>query len=213
MELTQRRTRLDAELVAQRAPAVMERLERVGLAAGGVERAHQLAAQPLAQRVASHLRVELGHQRGVVTEREVRLDPVLERAEPLLLQPRDLRLGEVLIGEVGERGTAPHRERLPEPLCRRRGITGFERGPAVAQLQLEAVGVQLARGDVEDVSAALCAKRAGAGIGAVGERPAQLRHGVLERLPRCRRRRLPPELVDQALGGDELVAMQEEQSQ
>ena len=61
MVLAQRRARLDAELVEQRAPRVVERRERVGLAARPVERRHQLHAQPLAQRVERHRGLELGH--------------------------------------------------------------------------------------------------------------------------------------------------------
>src|SRR5262249_57763871 len=51
VEPLQRRARLDAELVDECAPGVEIRLERLGLAARAVERQHQLAAQPFAERV------------------------------------------------------------------------------------------------------------------------------------------------------------------
>ena len=47
--------------------------------------------------------------------------------------------------------------------------------------------------------------------GLVAERAADLEDGVLERLRRGRRRALAPERVDQPLGGDDLVAVDQQQ--
>ena len=47
VQLLERRARVDAELLVQRATRVVEDLERVALAAGSVEREHQVPAQPL----------------------------------------------------------------------------------------------------------------------------------------------------------------------
>ena len=59
-------------------------------------------------------RLELGDELCVAPEREVRLDALLERDGAQLLEPRDLRLRERLVEEVGERGAAPERERLAQ---------------------------------------------------------------------------------------------------
>ena len=118
MPLPQRGPGVDAELVDQRPAGVVERRERVRLAAGVVEREHQLRAEPLAQRMAGDLRLELADQLGAAAQREIGLDPVLERRQPLLLEPRDLRLRERLVGHVGQRRAAPDRERLPQPFGR-----------------------------------------------------------------------------------------------
>ena len=40
-------------------------------------------------------------------ERQVRVDPLLERARPQLLEPSDLGLREALVGDVGERSPPP----------------------------------------------------------------------------------------------------------
>jgi hypothetical protein len=48
---------------------------------------------------------------------EVRLDPLLEGRQVKLLEPADRGLHEGLVGEVGQRGASPERERLPEPVC------------------------------------------------------------------------------------------------
>ena len=41
-------------------------------------------------------------------------DPLLARDEPQLLEPADLGLGEVVVGQVGERRPAPERECLAQ---------------------------------------------------------------------------------------------------
>ena len=80
LELAQAWPRLDPELVDEPCPRGLEGGERLRLAARPVEREHQLAAQPLAQRVLRDERLELGDELGVPTEREVGLDPPLERS-------------------------------------------------------------------------------------------------------------------------------------
>src|SRR5581483_12237676 len=47
----------------------------------------------------------------------------------------------------------------------------------------------------------------------VADRAAQCRHADVERLPRGRRRRFPPELVDQAVEGNRLAGVQQEERQ
>ncbi len=207
MPLPQRGPGVDAELVVQRAAGVVERRERVRLAAGVVEREHQLRAEPLAQRMAGDLRLELADQLGAAAEREVGLDPVLERRQPLLLEPRDLRLRERLVGQVGQRRAAPHRKGLPQPFGRGRRVAGVERGAAAGSQRLEAVRVELAGRHPQHIAARLRSQ----GRRPVAERPANLQHGVLQRLGRGRRRRPAPERVDQPLGRDDLVAVDQQQ--
>ena len=116
LQLLQRRARLDPELVDEHAAGGLVGGQRLGLAARPVEREHQLAAQALAEGVLRRQRVELRDQRGVAAEREVGVDPHLDREQVHLLEAPDRRLGERLVGEVGERGAAPERERLAQLL-------------------------------------------------------------------------------------------------
>src|SRR5581483_6028065 len=74
LQLLQRCTRLDPQLVDERAPGCLVRGERLGLAARPVEREHQLAAQALAEGVLGRERVELRDERGVAAEGEVGVD-------------------------------------------------------------------------------------------------------------------------------------------
>ena len=113
MQLLQHRARLDPELLDQLvAPRAVDG-ERVGLAARAVEREHQLAAQPLAQRM-------LADERRRARRRARACRPSASSAsarssmqrQPQLVEPRDLGLRERLVGELGQRLAAPERERL-----------------------------------------------------------------------------------------------------
>ena len=105
---------IDALLVDERSARVVVRAERVRLPAGAVEREHELGAQSLTQRVATDECLQLGHQVRVGLDLEIGRDPVLQHAEPQVLEPVDLVLREVLELRVGERSTAPERERLSQ---------------------------------------------------------------------------------------------------
>ena len=62
--------RLEPQLVGEHAPRLLERLERVGLAAAAVERQHQLPPQPLAERVVFERRPDRRRQLPMLPERE-----------------------------------------------------------------------------------------------------------------------------------------------
>ena len=111
LERAQLGGRLEAELV-EGVAGVAVRGERVCLAAGAVEGEHLLGAESLAVGVGGDERLELGGERRVVSCLEVEVDACLERGEARLLEPGSLRRGERLVGDVGERGAAPERERL-----------------------------------------------------------------------------------------------------
>ena len=154
LEPLQRRRRLDPELLDQRPPCAAIRLERVGLASGRVERAHQLAPQALAQGMLCDERLELGGALGVLARGEIGLDPVLERRESKILQPGRLRLGEPLGRELSQRLSAPELERLPEQRGRPLRLAGLQRGPSLVREPLEAARVDPLRVHPQLVAAA-----------------------------------------------------------
>ena len=117
----------------QRASRVLVGLQRVGLAVAAVQREHQLAAQPLAVRVLADQRLQPADHLGVAAERELRLDELLARGDPQLLEPGDLGLRERLVGEVGQRRAAPERERALERGGGRRRAARGELAPALAR--------------------------------------------------------------------------------
>jgi hypothetical protein len=116
LELLQRLARLEAELVGELLPGLAIRLERLRLTPAPVEGEHELEPEPLPHRMAGHECLELRHQLGVAPEREVGLDTKLDRAESHLLQPRDLGLSELLVGQVPERRPSPEGECLAQLL-------------------------------------------------------------------------------------------------
>ena len=71
-----------------------------------------MPAEALAIRVLDHERVQLVDQVGVASERQIRVDPLLERSQALLLELSPGSSAERCSVEVGQRRAAPERERL-----------------------------------------------------------------------------------------------------
>src|SRR5215471_1745534 len=153
-------------------------------------------------------RTELADDVRVTAERDIRRYPVLDSACPQLLQARDLRLREVLVADLGQRLTAPQRERLAEVRRRPARFVGRERATAVAGEALETAHVDVLRRGPQEV----------------GTRPGE-QHlapgGRLQRLPepgdvylqgvlRARGGVLPPQPVDEDITGHRLVRAEEE---
>ena len=198
-ELAQVGPWIDAELLDERLPRGAVGGERVGLPARAVERKHELCARTLSQGLRGDERFQLGDELGVPPEREVGLDPLLERDRAELLEPRDLRLRERLVEEVGERGTAPERERLAQSALGRDGISAFERGAPILCEPREAVEIDaLGRRARARSPARVWRSRGRAPCGAARRRPGRRarrsRVGRRARAPprACRRRRHGP---------------------
>src|SRR5581483_10433189 len=139
LELPELAARLDPEPVDERAAGRLVGLERLGLAPGAVEHEHQLAAEALAQRLGGDETLELADDVELAAELDVGFDPQLDRRRLQLLEPRDVRLRELLVGELGEGRAAPERERLVEQL----GRSGRRRGVCAGAERLEPRLVEL----------------------------------------------------------------------
>jgi hypothetical protein len=138
LELLQLEPGLDAELLAQCLARAAVELERVGLPARAVEREHQLRPWPLPEGLLRDQLFELRDEARVAAQREVCVDALLERREPLVLEPCAGVTRERL-RELGQRWTAPERERLAEPLRSRLRVARSEEIPPLACEPLEAV--------------------------------------------------------------------------
>ena len=203
LELLEAGSRLEPQLLAHRLARAPEHLERGGLPVAAVEGEHELPAQPLAGRVLGGERLELGHQRAVTAELEVGLDPILERGEPELVQPRDLGLRERLVADVLVRRPAPQLERLAEGRRRRLGRL---RAPASREA-LEPLEVELAGLQAQAIAGPF-------GHDPVrSQPPAQRVHLDLERVRRARRRALAPQRVDQPVARGDLAARDQQAGQ
>ena len=145
-------------------------------------------------------------------EREVRLDALLERRDPKLLEPGDVLLQGRFVRDVGERRAAPQRQRLAQLL---RGALRQPRGqrpPALLHEPLEPLGVQLADADPEQITGWAGDERAGR-LRPGRERRTQARDLDLERVDRVGGGGVAPQPIDQPVGGHERVRAQQQHRQ
>jgi len=106
--------RIHSELVGEQFSALVVRGDRLGLAPGGVERAHELGAGPFGQRVGGEQHAKLTDQAGSLAEGQVGLDPIRQDAGAQLGQPGRGRFGEVRSGGVGQWLAPPGEQRVPQ---------------------------------------------------------------------------------------------------
>ena len=156
--------------------------------------------------------LELLDHLGVAAERELRLDQLLQRRDPQVIQASDLREGKRLVGEVRQRIPAPQRQRLLERSDGRVGAVAGKLGAAPGEEPLEAVRVELLGIECQLVAALARDDRAGAAASVrARQRLAQTRDVHLQRLGGAGRRALPPELVYEPVGCERLVRMEQQQ--
>ena len=191
--------RVDPELLEQGRSSLAIHLEGLGLTPRAIEREHELAAQPLAQRMLGHEGLELADEVVVAAEREVGVDPALERRDAKLLELEDRRLGERLVGEVGEGRSAPQRERLAQLVGCDSVVRCRERATTVLDEPLEVMGIDRVGLDLDRVSAGLRHEDVGR------EHAAQPRHESGERVRRRLGRMVAPQILDQAIARNDLV--------
>jgi hypothetical protein len=163
--------------------------------------------ETLAQRVPCDETLELGHQLGGLTDCEIGLDPFFECCHPKLLEAPDFLLRERVEGELRERRPAPKAECTAEgrggvPCCacgeRRASPVEQRREPPRVDLPLlEPQHVPRSSGE-EDA------------LAFVAKQLPELRDVSLEDLGRRRRWVLAPDLLDQTVGRDDPVRVQEQ---
>ena len=211
-QLTQPLARLDPQLLDQCPAPVLVGLQRVGLPVAAVQGEHQLCPKALAVGVLGDQRLELADHVGVPAERELGLDQLLERHHAQIFEPGDLGLRESLVREVGQRRAPPERER---PLERRNGAlraTGCQLAAPLGDQPLEPVRVQGLRVKLQLVATLTRDEKVSGGTAVLtGERPAQTRDARVHRLGSTPRGALTPQLVDQPIGTERLVGMQQQQ--
>ncbi len=145
VELLERPARLDPQLVDEQPPARVERLQRISLTAGSVERQHQLRTQALAQRVCAQERLDHRDHLVMPLELELGLDEILGRGQAELFEPPRLVLGEELQLRVRECRPAPEGERLaqkPGAFDRESGAGGVRQALEPAQVELLGLEVE-----------------------------------------------------------------------
>ena len=198
--------RLEAELLRERAAALLVGLQRLRLPTRAVEGEHELAPGPFAQRVLADERLELDDELLVASELEIGFDPLLLGGEAELVEARDLGLREVRVSELRQCGAAPERERLAQLLRRELGLAARASAPCVLERVPKDVGIELTALEVEAVSVAVGLERSTRRA----QSPTQPRDERLQRLQRRRGRRLAPEPVDEPVRRHDLVRVEQQ---
>ena len=183
-------------------------LRRVGLPPGAVEGEHALGVEALVGGVLGDQRLELGDHLAVSARGELGVDRQLDRSQVKLLEPADLRPGEGLRGDVGERGTTPELERaagraVDDPLLR---LCPGSIDQALEARRVHGVGRQL-----ELVAATAGDDRGPRAVGAQclpkpGDVEGKVAGGA-------GRRAIPPEAIDQVVHADRPIGPKREHRQ
>jgi len=104
--------------------------QRVALPPAAVQREHQQRPQPLPQRMLAHQRLQLGGHLGVPAQRQVGLDPGLQRGQAHLPQVSRRRGAEQGVLKIRVRRPPPQRQRGAQ---RHRGDVGRALGRGLAR--------------------------------------------------------------------------------
>jgi hypothetical protein len=202
LERPQRGARLESELRIESLAHVAENVERLGLASAAIEREHQLAAEAFAEGMLGGQGSQLADELGVSSELEVGVNALLERGQAKLFESCRLDGREGLGRDARKRWSAPEREGVGEHArtLRRLELRGL------SDEVLEAVEVELSGIDADRIAGC-------AACNPVAEYLAQPQDVVLQSGLRQLRAACRPQLVDQAVGRDDLVGVQEQQGQ
>src|SRR5207302_3911022 len=123
-----------------------------GLASRPVERRHQLRAEMLAEGMLGSKGFELGDEPQLTAEREIRVNALLDHRKPKLREALHFEATERLELQVGERTTLPELLRRSQQCCGRRRTPRTECLTALGDQLLEALEIELARLDAEQVA-------------------------------------------------------------
>ena len=126
-----------------------ERVEGVCLAPGAVKREPELGVEPLVERMLGDQQLELPDEIGMTAERELRVDEILVRREPVAEKMRQLDRREEVEFAPCERRALPQSERCSELLD---ALEIVARRPRLVRESREPAQVDLLRRDGEEVT-------------------------------------------------------------
>ena len=152
MQLLQLAAGLETQLVTQERASLLVHGEPFRLASRPVERHHQLRAEMLPKRMLGSESFELGNECQLTAEREVRVDSLLDRPKPKLLEALHFEAAERLELQVGERTTLPELLRRSQQSCGRRRTPRTECLTPLRGQLLEALEIELTRLEAQQVT-------------------------------------------------------------
>ena len=197
-----------SELIGEQFAALVIHGNRLGLASGGVERAHELGAGTFGQRVGREQHAELTDQAGSLTEDQVGLDPVRQDAGAQFGQPGRGGGREVRSGRVGQRLAPPGEQRVPQDPRGLPRVAAGQRAAAPHGHFLEGRHVDRGRRHGQPVSGRVRLDHvARTGLAQFGSQPG---NQCLQRVARVGGRVLRPEQPGQRAGRDDTPGVQGE---
>src|ERR671930_730286 len=182
--------RLDAELLDEHPSGARESIEGFGLPARSEQRRHQLAPPAFAERLLANHGLEPGDQRSRVLVRQFRVDQVLERRPPKLVESLTLGRAETRVSEVLVRGPAPEPEGLLEECDRIARATRTECAAAVRGQLLEPHRIDEVSVDLEGVARSASIDQLPGTVGTYGQQGTTPPPDVRHERPRSGYRRL-----------------------
>jgi hypothetical protein len=145
---------LEAQLVDHHPPGLLVDRQRLGRPAATVQRQHQLAAQPLAQRIPPGELGELGHQLMMPAQVKFQRQPVFGDGDPLLIEPGRRSPDEQAVDAL-QRRTPPQPERVAVARRRLVQVTGVAIGPARGHQLFEPGRIKPTRLDPQGIALGL----------------------------------------------------------
>ena len=210
LQLLQRRSRLEPELVGQECAGLPIDVEPLRLTTRPVQGEHELGSEALAVGMLRAQGVQLGNERKVTAESELRVDTGLGGCEAQLVEPIRFDPHERLELEIGQRAPLPQGLRRAE---RRGGPIRVSLGKCLASVcdeALELLEIKLARLDPQQVPG--CASHEpGLVLRRRRERLPQSRDVVSQRVVSRVHALLCEKLRDQPVARDDAVRAKKEQ--
>lgn len=152
VQIAERLTRLDPELVDEERARLAVGRQGVRLPSRSVKREHELGARPLTERLPADESLDLGNSLPVTSQREDRIEAILQRCQAELLEARSFNRREGHVTDTAERRPAPERESLVEMHERKLAVPFGQETAPLLRLAFEAVEVDLVSTDLEGVA-------------------------------------------------------------
>ena len=190
--------RFEPELLGEHPPRLLKGLESIRLATAAIERQHQLRPQPFPERVVRERRAQRRHELPMLSQRERRLELLLERVDAQRLEPLCLGAEPGRDGQALKRRPAPEGQRRGGRLRRAGGVAAAQRCARIRQQLLEPNRI--------DARVRQGVSIRGADDRLLSERGAKTGDVVMERIPWSGRELLSPQAVDERVDVDHLAA-------
>ena len=143
LELAQRDSRFEPELLDERRTSLPVALEGLCMAPRAIERRHQLPPQPLPHRVRGNQKLELRDELRMPAELQIKLCALLEAVESEVVQSSCLVTRKCSTTQIGKSLSPPELEAVRQQRARQAAIPASESLSSPGEVPLEPRSVEL----------------------------------------------------------------------